>query len=144
MTSWRATSRSRSDCGSRPRVKEGERYRVGLSAIEVDAIELLPFAAVTREDADELKPLHHEIRLDSSNYSRRRLIVRASLRDRCSDGVCDSRCASARVLSHRVEPCALRGERRRSASLARSEVDQRRRAAQDEHPEHEHTDRCPQ
>ena len=34
----------------RPRVKEGARYRVGLGEIEVDAIELLPFAAITRED----------------------------------------------------------------------------------------------
>ncbi len=35
---------------NRPRVKEGGRYRVGLGEIEVDAIELLPFAAITRED----------------------------------------------------------------------------------------------
>lgn len=34
----------------RPRVREGGRYRVGPGAIEVDAIELLPFAAVTPED----------------------------------------------------------------------------------------------
>ena len=34
----------------RPRVKEGGRYRVGLGQIEVDAIELVPFAAVNRED----------------------------------------------------------------------------------------------
>ena len=34
----------------RPRVKEGGRYRVGPGEIEVDAIELVPFAAVTRED----------------------------------------------------------------------------------------------
>ena len=33
-----------------PRVKRGGRYRVGLGEIEVDAIELVPFAAVTRED----------------------------------------------------------------------------------------------
>jgi hypothetical protein len=33
-----------------PRVKEGGRYRVGAGEIEVDAIELVPFAAVTRED----------------------------------------------------------------------------------------------
>jgi len=33
-----------------PRVKEGGRYRVGPGEIEVDAIELVPFAAVTRED----------------------------------------------------------------------------------------------
>jgi len=35
---------------TRPRVKEGGRYRVGLGVIEIDAIELVPFAAITRED----------------------------------------------------------------------------------------------
>ncbi len=34
----------------RPQVKEGGRYRVGLGNIEVDAIELMPFAAITAED----------------------------------------------------------------------------------------------
>jgi hypothetical protein len=34
----------------RPRVKEGGRYRVGLGEIEVDAVELVPFSAIT--DAD--------------------------------------------------------------------------------------------
>ncbi len=34
----------------RPRVKQGGRYRVGLGEIEVDAIELVPFATVTGED----------------------------------------------------------------------------------------------
>jgi hypothetical protein len=34
----------------RPRVKPGGRYGVGLGAIEVDAIELVPFAAITRQD----------------------------------------------------------------------------------------------
>jgi hypothetical protein len=34
----------------RPRVKQGGRYRVGPGEIEVDAIELVPFAAVTEED----------------------------------------------------------------------------------------------
>jgi hypothetical protein len=34
----------------RPRVKAGGRYRVGLGEIEVDAIELVPFAAITRKD----------------------------------------------------------------------------------------------
>jgi hypothetical protein len=33
-----------------PRVKPGGRYRVGLGEIEVDAIELVPFAAITGED----------------------------------------------------------------------------------------------
>jgi hypothetical protein len=34
----------------RPRVKQGGRYRVGPGEIEIDAIELVPFAAVTRKD----------------------------------------------------------------------------------------------
>jgi hypothetical protein len=34
----------------RLRVKEGGRYRVGPGEIEVDAIELLPFVAITDED----------------------------------------------------------------------------------------------
>jgi hypothetical protein len=35
---------------TRPKVREGGRYRVGLGEIEVDAIELVPFSAIT--DAD--------------------------------------------------------------------------------------------
>jgi hypothetical protein len=34
----------------RPRVKQGGRYRVGPGEIEIDSIELVPFAAVTRKD----------------------------------------------------------------------------------------------
>jgi hypothetical protein len=34
----------------RPRVKPGGRYRIGPGEIEVDSIELVPFAAITRED----------------------------------------------------------------------------------------------
>jgi hypothetical protein len=34
----------------RPRVKLGGRYRVGPGEIEVDAVELVPFAAVTAQD----------------------------------------------------------------------------------------------
>jgi hypothetical protein len=34
----------------RPRVRQGGRYRVGPGEIEVDAIELVPFAAITRQD----------------------------------------------------------------------------------------------
>ena len=33
-----------------PRVKRGGRYRVGPGEIEIDAIELVPFAAITRAD----------------------------------------------------------------------------------------------
>lgn len=35
---------------TRPKVKEGGRYRVGLGEIEVDAIELVPFSAITEAD----------------------------------------------------------------------------------------------
>ncbi len=34
----------------RPRVKEGGRYRVGPGEIEIDAIELVPFATITDKD----------------------------------------------------------------------------------------------
>jgi hypothetical protein len=34
----------------RPQVKQGGRYRVGLGLIEVDAIELVPFSAITEAD----------------------------------------------------------------------------------------------
>lgn len=34
----------------RPQVKEGGRYRVGPGEIEIDAIELLPFAAIGDDD----------------------------------------------------------------------------------------------
>ena len=34
----------------RPRVKEGGRYRVGFGLIEIDAVELVPFAMITEED----------------------------------------------------------------------------------------------
>jgi len=37
----------------RPRVKAGGRYRVGPGQIEVDSIELVPFAAVTAADVHE-------------------------------------------------------------------------------------------
>src|SRR4051812_1990619 len=36
----------------RPQVKEGGRYRVGPGVIEVDAIELVPFAAITEADVE--------------------------------------------------------------------------------------------
>ena len=35
---------------SRPQVKEGGRYRVGPGLIEIDAVELLPFSAITESD----------------------------------------------------------------------------------------------
>ena len=48
-TSWAGISRFRSDCGSGHGLTGG-RYRVGLGEIEVEAIELVPFAAITEED----------------------------------------------------------------------------------------------
>jgi hypothetical protein len=36
----------------RPQVREGGRYRVGPGEIEVDAIELVPFAAITEADVE--------------------------------------------------------------------------------------------
>lgn len=44
----------------RPRVKPGGRYRVGLGEIEVDTIELVPFAAITREDVRRAGELDRE------------------------------------------------------------------------------------
>ena len=35
---------------TRPKVKQGGRYRVGPGEIEVDDIELVPFAAITAQD----------------------------------------------------------------------------------------------
>jgi hypothetical protein len=35
---------------TRPKVKEGGRYRVGPGLIEIDAVELVPFSAITEED----------------------------------------------------------------------------------------------
>ena len=35
---------------TRPKVKEGGRYRVGPGLVEVDAVELVPFSAITEED----------------------------------------------------------------------------------------------
>ena len=44
----------------RPQVKPGGRYRVGAGLIEVDAIELLPFAAITEEDVRRAGELDRE------------------------------------------------------------------------------------
>jgi len=44
----------------RPRVKQGGRYRVGLGEIEIDAIDLLPFAAITEEDVRRAGEPHRE------------------------------------------------------------------------------------
>ncbi len=43
-----------------PRVKEGGHYRVGLGEIEVDLIELVPFAAITAQDVRRAGELDRE------------------------------------------------------------------------------------
>jgi hypothetical protein len=43
-----------------PRVKRGGRYRVGLGEIEVEAVELVPFAAITGEDVRRAGELDRE------------------------------------------------------------------------------------
>jgi hypothetical protein len=45
---------------TRPKVKEGGRYRVGPGEIEVDAIELVPFAAITAADVRRAGELDRE------------------------------------------------------------------------------------
>jgi len=60
----------------RPRVKQGGRYRVGAGEIEVDAIELVPFAAVTAKDVrragepdrETLRPARRARRADRLVY----------------------------------------------------------------------------
>ena len=48
---WRrARSPSLSASGARPKVKSGGRYQTAGVVIEVDSVELLPFAALTDED----------------------------------------------------------------------------------------------
>jgi hypothetical protein len=44
----------------RPQVREGGRYRVGLGEIEVDAVELVPFAAITEDDVRRAGELDRE------------------------------------------------------------------------------------
>jgi len=44
----------------RPQVKPGGRYRVGLGEIEVDTIELVPFAAITAPDVRRAGELDRE------------------------------------------------------------------------------------
>jgi hypothetical protein len=45
---------------TRPKVKEGGRYRVGLGEIEVDAIELVPFSAISDADVRRAGELDRE------------------------------------------------------------------------------------
>jgi hypothetical protein len=44
----------------RARVRPGDRYRVGLGEIEVDAVELVPFAAITAADVRRAGELNRE------------------------------------------------------------------------------------
>jgi len=44
----------------RPQVKEGGRYRVGPGLIEIDAVELVPFAAITEADVRRAGELDRE------------------------------------------------------------------------------------
>jgi len=44
----------------RPRVRQGGRYRVGPGQIEIDAIELVPFAAITGPDIRRAGELDRE------------------------------------------------------------------------------------
>src|SRR5436309_1809162 len=44
----------------RPRVKPGGRYRVGFGEIEVDAVELVPFAEITGDDVARAGELDRE------------------------------------------------------------------------------------
>ena len=44
----------------RPQVKQGGRYRVGLGLIEIDAIELVPFASITEADVRLAGPIDED------------------------------------------------------------------------------------
>lgn len=44
----------------RPRVRSGGRYRVGLGEIEIDSIELVPFAAITATDVQRAGEVDRE------------------------------------------------------------------------------------
>jgi len=45
---------------TRPQVKEGGRYRVGLGLIEIDSVELVPFSAITEDDVRRAGELDRE------------------------------------------------------------------------------------
>jgi hypothetical protein len=49
-TTSRRETCSPSDCGKRPRIKQGGRYRAWPGEIQVDAVELIPFATITAAD----------------------------------------------------------------------------------------------
>jgi len=53
----------------RPRVRQGGRYRVGPGLIEVDAIELVPFAAVTEADVRRAGEMDRETLRDRAAHA---------------------------------------------------------------------------
>ncbi len=53
----------------RPQVKEGGRYRVGLGLIEVDAIDLVPFAVITNADVRRAGEPDRETRRDRAAHA---------------------------------------------------------------------------
>ena len=63
-TSWPAISRRRSGCRRRPQLKDGGRYRIGPGLIEIDAIELVPFAEITVADVRRAGEIDREILRD--------------------------------------------------------------------------------
>jgi hypothetical protein len=52
----------------RPQVKQGGRYRVGPGLIEVDAIELVPFAAITDADVRRAGEMDRETLRDRAAH----------------------------------------------------------------------------
>lgn len=113
VTAWSsAVSYATMSCGDitltvrlwkRPQVKQGGRYRVGFGEIEIDAIELLPFAAITAEDVDRAG------QADRETLRRRAHTPDRSKRTRWSIG-------SSSVQSSNNEP--RYGDRRRRKSTA--------------------------
>lgn len=53
----------------RPRVKPGGRYRVGPGEIEVDAVELVPFAAITSHDVRRASELDRDTLRDRAAHA---------------------------------------------------------------------------
>lgn len=53
----------------RSRVKPGGRYRVGPGEIEVDAVELVPFAAITGQDVRRAGELNRETLRDRAAHA---------------------------------------------------------------------------
>jgi hypothetical protein len=105
----------------RPQVKEGGRYRVGPGLIEVDAIELVPFAAITEADVRRAgEPDRERLReraahagpVDEDTLVYRIELHAVSPEDRRAFLSDDSRCSRA-ASSAPVEPPASREARAR-------------------------------